>query len=368
MIISFVDLALLLFFSAASLFVLRKVARRIDLVDKPDKRKHHAGAVPLVGGLAVCLSLVYFLLNNPEVIPHSGLYATCILILVTIGVLDDKFDIDFKLRFAIQAALAIAMMVLGGIELNRLGNIFATGDVRLDTLGYVLTVMAVIGAINAFNMVDGIDGLLGGLATVTFVSLGILLYLNGHTSLAYLCLVLTVIMAPYLMFNLGLLGRERKVFMGDAGSMLIGFTVIWFLLLASQHPTSAAIRPVTGLWLIALPLMDMTAIMFRRIKRGDSPFKPDREHLHHIFQRVGLSSRQTLGAICLLATGFACIGIIGELLQIHETIMFIGFLGCFTLYCLLLRHIWRVTCFVREKLGKGELETAENPRILGPRS
>lgn len=354
MIISFVDLALLLFFSTASLFVLRKLAKRVGLVDKPDQRKHHAGAVPLVGGLAVCLSLVYFIVNNPDVIPHSSLYASCMLILVAIGVLDDKFDLDFKLRIGVQAALAIAMMVLGDIELSRLGNIFATGRVHLDTLGYGLTILAVIGAINAFNMVDGIDGLLGGLATVTFVSLGVLLYLNGHQSMAYLCLVITVIMAPYLLFNLGVLGRERKVFMGDAGSMLIGFTVIWFLLLASQHPTNAAIRPVTGLWLIALPLMDMTAIMFRRAKRGDSPFKPDREHLHHIFQRVGLSPRQTLAAICLLATSFAGIGIIGELLQVHESIMFASFLFCFALYCMMLRHIWRVTTFIRAKLGKNE--------------
>ncbi|WBA10874.1 UDP-N-acetylglucosamine--undecaprenyl-phosphate N-acetylglucosaminephosphotransferase [Salinivibrio kushneri] len=354
MINSFVDLALLLFFSTSSLFVLRKLARRIDLVDKPDMRKHHAGAVPLVGGLAVCLSLVYFIFNNPDVIPHSGLYATCMLVLVTIGVLDDKFDIDFKLRIGVQAALAVVMMVMGDIELSRLGNIFATGRIQLETLGYGLTVLAVIGAINAFNMVDGIDGLLGGLATVTFVSLGLLLFLNGHQSMAYLCLVLTVIMAPYLLFNLGILGRERKVFMGDAGSMLIGFTVIWFLLLASQHPTNAAIRPVTGLWLIALPLMDMTAIMFRRVKRGDSPFKPDREHLHHIFQRMGLSPRQTLGAICLLATALASIGMIGELFNIHETIMFISFLVCFALYCMMLRHIWRVTSFIRAKLGKNE--------------
>ncbi|WP_116645210.1 UDP-N-acetylglucosamine--undecaprenyl-phosphate N-acetylglucosaminephosphotransferase [Salinivibrio sp. HTSP] len=365
MIVSFADLALLLFFSTASLFLLRKAAKRIGLVDKPDHRKQHAGTVPLVGGIAICLSLVYFLINNPTIIPHSGLYASCMLILVAIGVLDDKFDIDFKLRFGVQGALAIAMIVLGNIELSRLGDIFATGRIQLDGLGYVLTVFAVIGAINAFNMVDGIDGLLGGLATVTFASLGALLYLNGHFSMAYLCLVLTVIILPYLMFNLGLLGRERKVFMGDAGSMLIGFTVVWFLLLASQHPTNAAIRPVTGLWLIALPLMDMTAIMFRRVKRGDSPFKPDREHLHHIFQRVGLSSRQTLAAICLLASSLAGIGIVGELLQIHETIMFVGFLACFGGYCLMLRYIWRITSFFRAKLGKNRFEEGEG--VLGAR-
>lgn len=93
------------------------------------------------------------------------------------------------------------------------------------------------------------------------------------------------------MMNLGILGRERKVFMGDAGSMMIGFAVIWLLLGASQDPLETMMRPITALWLIAVPLMDMAAIMFRRVRRGDSPLKPDREHLHHIFQRLGFTSR-----------------------------------------------------------------------------
>ena len=85
--------------------------------------------------------------------------------------------------------------------------------------------------------------------------------------------------------------------MGDAGSMLIGFTVIWMLVSISQpelaNQNHNGVRPVTALWIIAIPIMDMAAIMFRRIKRGESPFKPDRDHLHHIFQRLGLSPLQT---------------------------------------------------------------------------
>lgn len=366
MLVTVLDLAFLFFFSLASLFILRKGARRVGLIDKPDFRKHHEGAVPLVGGIAICISLLYFLLNNPDIIPHTTLYASSIMVLVTLGALDDKYDVDFKIRFGVQGLLAVAMIMLGNIELSRLGDIFGIGYIKLDLMGYVLTVLAVIGAINAFNMVDGIDGLLGGLSTVTFASLGALLFLNGHSAMGYLCIVLTVIIMPYLVLNLGLLGRKRKVFMGDAGSMLIGFTVVWFLLLASQSETHAAIRPVTALWLIALPLMDMATIMFRRLKRGDSPFKPDREHLHHIFQRIGLSSRQTLALICLLASLLAVIGIIGELLNVPEHIMFVGFLVCFVAYCMMLRYIWRITTFLHAKMGKNEFN--DGARVLGPRS
>ncbi len=324
---------------------MRKVAKKIDLVDKPNERKQHQGVIPLVGGISICISLLYFLFNNPDIIPHSGLYSFCITILVFVGALDDKYDLSFKLRFMIQAILSIAMMYMGDIELKTLGNMFGYGHVILGWMGYPITILAVIGAINAFNMVDGIDGLLGGLSTVTFAGLAVLLIHDNQMQLAYLCLVIIAVLLPYILLNLGIAGRKFKIFMGDAGSMLIGFTVIWFLLLSSQNGTNPPMRPVTALWLIALPLMDMTAIMIRRIRRGDSPFKPDREHLHHICQRLGLSSKQTLASICLLASLFAGFGLLGEFKEIPEVVMFIAFLIAFGIYITVLNYIWRVTVF-----------------------
>lgn len=344
MLIPFIDLAFLFFFSLTTIFVLRKTARTVGLVDKPNERKLHTGAVPLVGGISICISLLYFLFNNPNIIPHAPLYGACIIVLVTVGALDDKFDISFKVRFAVQALLSVAMMVLGDIELATIGDMVGTGEIiTLGWFGYIVTILAVIGAINAFNMVDGIDGLLGGLSIVTFGGLGIMLAYDGQSNIAYLCLVMIVIMLPYIMLNLGLFGRRRKVFMGDAGSMLIGFTVIWFLLLSSQNGTNPPLRPVTALWLIAIPLMDMAAIMIRRVRRGDSPFKPDREHLHHIFQRIGFSSTNTLLAICGLASTFAAIGILSEIYAVSEYIMFYLFLGCFAIYSYLLANLGKST-------------------------
>ncbi len=344
MFISVVDLAFLFFFSLATLFLMRKVAKKIGLVDKPNERKLHNGAIPLVGGISICISILYFIFNNREIIHHSLLYAGCISILVVVGALDDKYDISYKIRFAIQAALSIAMMSLGGIELKTIGDIFGTGEViTLGWFGYFVTVIAVIGAINAFNMVDGIDGLLGGLSVVTFGGLGVMLAHDGQYNIAYLCLVMVVVIVPYILLNLGIFGRKRKIFMGDAGSMLIGFTVIWFLLLSSQNGKAPPLRPVTALWLIAIPLMDMTAIMIRRIQRGDSPFKPDRNHLHHIFQRLGLSSTQTLITICSISAVLSGIGICSEIIDIPEHIMFYGFLIFFVFYVYMINLICKIS-------------------------
>lgn len=328
--------------------MMRKFAKKIGLVDKPSVRKLHDGTIPLVGGVSICISILYFLFNNPEILPNAELYATCILILVSIGVLDDKYDLNFQLRFAVQAGLSIIMMVVGDIELNTIGDILGSGDViTLGWFGYFITIFAVVGAINAFNMVDGIDGLLGGLSIVTFGGLGIMLHFDGQSSLAYICLVLIVTIIPYILLNLGIFGRKRKVFMGDAGSMLIGFTVIWLLLLSSQNGSAPPLRPVTALWLIAVPLMDMAAIMFRRIRRGDSPFKPDREHLHHIFQRLGYTSHQTLAIICLVASSFAAFGIYGELLNIAESTMFTLFILCFAAYTVAMSYVWHIISWIR---------------------
>lgn len=334
------------------LFLLRKWAKKVGLVDKPNARKLHNGAVPLVGGISITFTFLYFLFNNPSLLFSVNLYAISILILVMVGALDDKYDINFKLRFAVQAVLSVCMMQMANLQLHTIGNVFGYGNVDLGMLGYVITVFAVIGAINAFNMVDGIDGLLGGLSIVTLGGLGFMLLHDGQYKLSYLCLVLTVIILPYILLNLGAFGRKRKVFMGDAGSMVIGFTVIWFLLVASQNGAKPPLRPVTALWLIAVPLLDMAAIMIRRIRRGDSPFKPDREHLHHIFQRLGLNSTQTLIAICIIGSLFAAFGIYGEIINIPEYMMFYLFIGCFVVYTLLLSNVWKITAKIRELKGK----------------
>ncbi|EGQ8490741.1 MULTISPECIES: UDP-N-acetylglucosamine--undecaprenyl-phosphate N-acetylglucosaminephosphotransferase [Vibrio] len=352
----FLELCFVFFTSFATLFLMRKVAKKIGLVDKPNARKLHSGTVPLVGGISICLVLVQYLIFNPNTIEHSWSYLLCICTLTIVGAIDDKIDLSFKVRLSIQAILSIVMMKVAGLELNNLGNMFGIGQVSLGWAGSLITIIAVIGAINAFNMVDGIDGLLGGLSIVTFGALAFLLQVDSQHGLTYLCVIIIVAMLPYIFMNLGILGRERKVFMGDAGSMMIGFTVIWLLLGVSQTESSEPLmRPVTALWLIAVPLMDMAAIMIRRIRRGNSPFKPDREHLHHIFQRLGLGPKQTLLTICTIAALYAGFGIYGESNNIPEVIMFSIFVLCFLIYSIVLNYIWKITSYVREKVKRTEL-------------
>ena len=342
-------LTAIVFVSFLSLIALRRAAIAINLVDTPSERKHHRGSIPLVGGLAIFSTISLFLLNSTGSGVDPTLFVLCSGMLVLTGALDDKFDISVKSRLLIQLAVTLVMFSFCDIQLVTLGGILGWGELSFNTaISFVITFLAVAGAINAFNMVDGIDGLLGGLAVITFSSLAYLFHYSGHTTLFQFCLLVVFATLPYILLNLGLpFGTHLKIFMGDAGSMFIGFTVVWLLLSGSQGAENS-FRPVTALWLIALPLMDMAAIMIRRVRKGQSPFKPDREHLHHICQRIGLSSKMTLLAICTIAMSFAAIGIIGEEYNIHESIMFFGFLLMFACYYAAICHIWRITAFIRK--------------------
>ncbi|MDO6707163.1 UDP-N-acetylglucosamine--undecaprenyl-phosphate N-acetylglucosaminephosphotransferase [Photobacterium sp. 1_MG-2023] len=352
---------LIFLMSFCSLFICRKIAKRIGLVDAPNARKHHKGVVPLVGGVSIFITLaIAFTLF--ELFPHNAmLYLSCATVLVVVGVVDDRYDISFKFRLLVQACVSLVMIFAGEKSLHDLGYMLGNFPLELPVaVSTVLTILAVIGAINAFNMVDGIDGLLGGLASVSFAALGYVFWMSGNTELFVICAMIVTAMVPYILLNLGFpLGRRFKVFMGDAGSIFIGFTVIWLLLDATQAGEQSAMRPVTALWLIALPLMDMATIMVRRIRKGQSPFKPDREHLHHICQRIGLSPFMTLIVICGLAAIMAAVGIWSDLAQINETIMLLSFLLTFGVYFAVICHIWRITTWIHRLTGKATTKPVE---------
>lgn len=330
-----------------TLFIMRPVAQKIGLVDKPNYRKRHQGAIPLIGGVSLFMGNLCFYLLEWDQMRLPGLYIFSIFVLLTIGILDDRYDISPFLRAGIQAILAILMIDMGNIYLDHLGQIIGPFQLTLGTIGLIITVFATIAVINAFNMIDGIDGLLGGLSSVAFVSIGILLILDNQMDLAYWSFALIVAILPYFMLNLGIpLGPKFKVFMGDAGSTLIGFTIIWILLLSTQgkgHP----MNPITALWIIAIPVVDMIAIIYRRLRKGKSPFRPDRLHVHHLMMRAGLTSRQAFLLITFLAALCAGFGILGEIFYINEWVMFIAFILLFFIYSFSIARAWRITRWVR---------------------
>ncbi|ECE0402648.1 UDP-N-acetylglucosamine--undecaprenyl-phosphate N-acetylglucosaminephosphotransferase [Salmonella enterica subsp. enterica] len=357
------ELISIFLFTTIFIFLARKVAIKIGLVDKPNFRKRHQGVIPLVGGISVFAGICFMFGLSDYYIPHLSLYLICAGVLVFVGAMDDRFDISVKIRAVVQAVIAVVMMVIAKLHLGSLGYIFGPWELVLGPFGYFLTLFAVWAAINAFNMVDGIDGLLGGVSSVSFAAMGLILWFDGQTSLAMWCFAMIAAILPYIMLNLGILGRRYKVFMGDAGSTLIGFTVIWLLLETTQGKNHS-ISPVTALWIIAIPLMDMVAIMYRRLRKGMSPFSPDRQHIHHLVMRAGFTSRQAFVLITLAAAILAGVGVTAEYSHfVPEWVMLVLFLLAFFLYGYCIKRAWKVARFIKRVKRRLRRQRENRPNL-----
>jgi UDP-GlcNAc:undecaprenyl-phosphate GlcNAc-1-phosphate transferase len=320
---------------AASFFVcllaimaLRPLAIAVDLIDRPGGRKTHHGEVPIVGGLAMFLGLVLGmgLLATPDLAGPA--YLSAATILVTVGLLDDRFDLSPWARLPAQIAASITLMVGSGAVVSTLGNPFGMGELALNGFSsYAFTILITIAAINAFNMLDGMDGLAGATALTSLIALVCLSWSTGIRVDAGLGFVLIGSICAFLIFNLPIrFNRPMRCFMGDAGSTLLGFSVAWLCIKVSQGPERAA-APITTLWVVALPLYELFWSTLRRIVRGVSPFRPDNDHFHHLLLKAGFGVRGAFAVFIAIAALLAAFGVMADRLGIPEPYSFALLVG-----------------------------------------
>jgi UDP-GlcNAc:undecaprenyl-phosphate GlcNAc-1-phosphate transferase len=320
--------------SASAIILLYHPAESIGLVDRPTRRKRHVGNIPLIGGLAAFFGVVASSCFDGQ----SYLFANTLLgtsaILALVGALDDRFDLSVRTRLLVQAGAVLIMVYSTGVYIHTLGHMFGH-EFELGSLGIPLTFIAVIGLLNAFNMMDGIDGLAGMLA---LVSIGAINLFQGFSQWhsVILLLLLAAALLPDLAANLELMGR--KIFLGDAGSMLLGYFLAWTLIQLSQQP-HPHLSTVDVLWCVALPILDTLAVMTRRMREGKNPFKPDRGHIHHIMLDAGLSPHATLAALIALAGGLVFLGLLTRDLAPGSNLLAFGALT--VIYIALVQRIRR---------------------------
>lgn len=331
------------FFTGAMLIVLLKpLAVLVGLVDRPGGHKIHDAHVPLVGGFAIYAGLLLAWLIGPQLGlgTMNALLVAASGLLFVIGLVDDRFQLSVRLRLLMQVAAGL-MLVYSNAVLNDLGNLLPGGPVQLGPLAVAFTIFATVGTINAMNMLDGVDGLAG---LVSFVVLGLLAYAAAVShSGVQLLLTLSVMggVAGFLLFNLRRKGRERaSVFMGDAGSTLLGF-VFAYLFISLSQGEHRAIQPVTALWLFAVPLMDTVGIMLRRIWLGKSPFSADRGHLHHLLMDAGFRMCQVVLLIAGIQLGLGALGLAAQHAGVPDYVSFGVFLAAFAGYAYLIIRPWR---------------------------
>jgi len=260
------------------------------------------------------------------------------ILLQFLTMFDDLRGLKAVSRLFIQAGCTGGLIFFSGVYIESLGNIFGFGEMILGFWGIPFTIFCVVGMINAFNMIDGLNGLCASLCLVCFASIILMIDADTVPSLFPLILPLGAI-TGFLMYNLGILGNKRTVFLGDNGSNALGFMCAWILVyFSSIDPTNFA--PVTALWLVAIPFLDAVNVMFSRALKGIMPLRPGRDHIHHKLLDYGFSSEIIYSMLILLSGFLAFIGLsFNSNLEGIDYYSFYGFLLIWICYYLLTRYI-----------------------------
>jgi UDP-GlcNAc:undecaprenyl-phosphate GlcNAc-1-phosphate transferase len=322
--------------------ILRRHASRYGLVDRPSNRKTHSGEIPVVGGIALgCafLAAVYF--SAPDSGAFLPFAAACMVILLT-GLLDDLKEFSSRSKFAGQIVAALLMVSWAGVYVTDLGDLLGAGDIALGNWAIPFTVFGVVGIVNAMNMIDGVDGLAGGIGIVAAAwLLAAALIVDPGYSAPVLATFSTAI-AGFLVFNLRHAWRRRaSVFLGDTGSMLLGFVLAWFAVdFSRQHESD--FYAISAVWILGLPIMDTLYLMGRRILRRQSPFQADRRHVHHTLVFMGLSETATSWVLIAMSAAFGAVGFFGWYFKLPEPALTYGFLATFAAYCVVMQKWKRV--------------------------
>ena len=310
---TFLVQSILAFLLTALLIVwMRRPAHRFGLVDDPGGRKRHGAAVPLTGGISIAIGFFLALALSLPALADQLVLLVAMALLALVGVLDDIGEVSPRSKLGVQILAAVLMTSWASHFLMHLGNLFGRGDIALANWGIPLTVFATVALINGINMLDGLDGLAGG---VVFVILGFFAgyaWWEDDVNSLKILVVLLGALAGFLAFNLPHRWRgHRRTFMGDTGSLVLGFVVAWYSIgLTQQSAQGPTVPPVVMLWVTGIVLFDVFTVTIRRILRRRDPAAPDRAHIHHILLRRGLSPAR---AVFVLLAANVALGAIGTL-------------------------------------------------------
>ncbi len=280
------------------LIIFRSYASKFQLIDKPNYRKQHQGEIPLVGGLIIYFNIfIYSFFFDISFYMNTILLTSIILVLL--GALDDAIEIGVVFRLITQ--LICCLIVIGsGLVINNIGNYMFMPNIQIGILSVVFTVFCVIGLTNSFNFIDGVDGLCASLALISVLSVIIISFLNKTVLFLEdfnFLILFSLTIFIFIIFNMT---EYFKIFLGDSGSMFLGFIVAWILILTSQSENQI-IHPVLTIWCVTLPVFDITSVVIRRMLRRINPFKPDRRHVHHILIEMGYDKYSTTTIIVILS-------------------------------------------------------------------
>jgi UDP-GlcNAc:undecaprenyl-phosphate GlcNAc-1-phosphate transferase len=303
--IYFASAILAMFITIALIPVFKSLALKMNAaIDMPDERKTHHSPMARIGGLSMALGILvpvtlWCPLNDftRAVMWGGG-------IIVVFGVIDDCLNLNFKIKFSAQAAAALLVIYFGHLRITHLGLLLPENYLLPEFIAIPLTLVSIVGVTNAVNLSDGLDGLAGGISLLSYICLGFLAYQAGYAAIAIISMAMAGAILGFLRFNT----YPASIFMGDAGSQLLGFMLIVLSLSLTQ--ANQPLSPVLPLLLIALPVLDTCMVMYERVMAGRPVFKPDHNHIHHKFMQLGFFHTEAVFIIYVLQSIFVTIAFV----------------------------------------------------------
>ena len=351
---------------------LSPLAHSAGLVDKPSARKRHKGEIPLIGGPAIFVAVYTAmaisgigLSKTPEWTDFGAFYLGGMLLILA-GTVDDYLDLTALQKLTAQSLAALVMVLGADIVLRDLGALGVGNELlALGFLAVPFTMFATVGVINAINMSDGLDGLAGSLTLIGLLGLMAATTMFGNGEGLGLLAILGAAIVGFLLFNYRLPWRKSAVvFLGDSGSMFLGFTIAWFAIKFTQGETKV-LAPAAVLWFLLVPLFDTVTMTLRRVLKRRPPFGADREHLHHIFLLAGFTVTETVSILVAIALFGVGVGLAGTYFQVPDTVLVGAFLTLGALYFWMIMHSWSVLRFLRYSINRRS--SALDRRVLPDR-
>lgn len=312
-----------------SLLLVPQVARlaiKIGAVDQPNARKVHKKVMPRMGGLAIYVSffVVLFLWESFSR-ELMGLFLGG-TVLVIVGIIDDMKDIPAKVKLCGQI-LAACIVVASGVRVEFMTNIFFGGMFPLSAFSAPFTVLWIVAIINAINLIDGLDGLAAGISVISAATMAIVGYASGQYMMASMAMILIGSTLGFLKYNF----HPAQIFMGDTGSMFLGYNLAVFAVLgfAKSFTLLSLVPPIL---VLAIPILDTLFAIIRRKMNHKPIFKPDKHHLHHCLLNYGFSHRDTVLIIYTVSAILAICGLIMTYLNSTQGICLLTVISVLIIY------------------------------------
>lgn len=319
-IFSFVSALIITYVSIPSIIA---VARAKLLFDTPNGRTTHTGNIPTLGGLAifagVFISCMIFL--KIKLMPDIQYIVAGSLIIFFIGLKDDILTIAAPKKLILQIVASLIVILLGDIRITSLHSFLGIYEINYFA-SVIITLFVMIVVINAFNLIDGIDGLASGVGILSSMTLGIWFYLAGEYQLAILATSMIGALISFFIYNV--FGKKNKIFMGDIGSLLLGFLTVVLIIKFNEInkdyniPYFIHSAPAVSIGILIIPLFDTLRVFVVRLAKGQSPFKADMSHVHHRLLMITKKHLKTTVILLWINVGFIVLVFTFNYLSIYK--------------------------------------------------